>query len=204
MSERIPYPDEVVLHQRGTGCHDLLNNFPLLEIHNHEALETGQVHEDPLGRAVRIGLESHRTHSLFHDFRPQRPGDLIGGCIDDRKRPRANHPSGDVSAIRGREGVVYAPHRGNGLYDLIGIHIDDLDHRRPGDRGIDLAGRATGGDVVGPGSQRDAFDDFEAAGIDDVDADVVFVGHVVFAAFRVNGNSMGQAQTFNDADDFLR
>ena len=98
---------------------------------------------------------------------------------------------------------MYAPHRGDGLNDLIGIHVDDLDHRRPGNRGIDLAGRATGGDVVGPGSQRNAFDDFEAAGIDDIDADVMLVGHVVLGAFGVDGDAMGEAQAFDDADDLV-
>ena len=87
------------------------------------------------------------------------------------------------------------------FHDLIGIHVDDLDHRGPGNCGIYLTGPAAGGDVVGPCSQRDSLDNSKGAGIDDVNADVVLVRHVVLGAFGVDRNSMRQAQAFDDTDD---
>ncbi|HJO12273.1 MAG TPA: hypothetical protein QGI39_09575 [Gammaproteobacteria bacterium] len=41
----------------------------------------------------------------------------------------------------------------------------------------------------------------KGAGIDNVNADVVFVRHIILGAFGVDRNSMGEAQSLDYADD---
>ena len=68
---------EVGRRLRQLDAGDLL---ALREIDHGEAVEVGELREDPLGRAVRVGLDRHRPDAAAH---LGLPGDLLGGEIDD-------------------------------------------------------------------------------------------------------------------------
>src|SRR5207237_10814628 len=124
------------------------------------------LNEDPLGRAVGIGRESHRpdaeTHINIPDGLLGLRVDHVDGLADDRS-------GDDVFAVGRDVRIVYGALRLDGL---------DVCHRRGIDH-IHAARRLDDGDIYAPAiladrdvvrvtAQRNAFDDLQRLRIDDI------------------------------------
>ena len=51
---------------------DLVDDLVRGEIDGDEAVEVRELHEDPLGRSVGVGVERHRPHAVCGRHRPRR------------------------------------------------------------------------------------------------------------------------------------
>ena len=75
------------------------------EVQRGEPVERGQLHEDPLGRAVRIGLDGHRTNPKIELVIPD---DRLGLRIDDRHELLLHRAADDILLVGRHIDVVQA------------------------------------------------------------------------------------------------
>ena len=110
---------------------------------NEKAIEARTLREYPFWRTVSVGLDRHGAHPVAVQRNSE--SDLIGtgvNHLDGRliHRIRVFGESGDhVLIVLGHIDIVYAEVHRNGLYDLVGVHIDDLKVSRVSDTNIKLS-----------------------------------------------------------------
>ena len=136
------------------------------EIHHREAVEVGQLHENPLGRAVRIGLDGHRADALAE---VDLPGHRLGREIDDGDHAGADRAGDDVFAVGRDIDVVQAAVDRDGLVQRQRRRVDDVERAFAAGDADDDAAVLGDGDVVGAVAQRHLLDELAGLAVEHVE-----------------------------------
>ena len=145
------------------------------EIDHGKAVDVGQLHEDPLGRAVGARLDRHRANALVELDLPRQ---LFRRQIDDADRAGADRPGDGVFAVGGHIDIVqpavdrnaFGPRQGCGIDDVERARIAgnaDHDAAVPGDR-----------DIVGMRAQRHLLDQFAGLAVEHVQRRIDLVADI--------------------------
>ena len=173
------------------------------EVDDVEAVEVGDLHEHPLGRAVGIGLERDRPHAVVerHASRPAHSclTSMTVICRPAIDPATTNLPSGVTN-------VLWMP-------PLVGMRLDascsdavSMTSTAPGcrdDGDVDALAVLRDREVVRAVAQRDVPADLQRLGVDDVEPVLRLVGDVEAAAVGRGGGAVVDFDAVDLADDLV-
>ena len=171
--------------------------FLLCEVDHADAIEFRYLHEDALGRAVRIGFRGHRAHALAEvGF----PGDLFLGQVDHGEDVGAGRAHVGILAVGRDIDVVQAPVGLDALGACQRLAVDDFHRARvAGDCDHDAAVLGYC-EVVGVAAELDLLDELIGLGVVGIDGALGLVGDVDELAVRRAGHAVGGFDALEMAD----
>src|SRR3989442_15582221 len=162
------------------GQLDLVPELVRREIDGREAVEAGELHEDPLGRTVRVRVERHRPHAFSCRDGPE---DFFRLLIDHADLAARNRAGDHELAVRRHVDVVNPAFGPDALHARQCPRVDDVDRAGAGDDGdVDALAVLADGHVVRMVRQRDVLGDLQRLQVRDVERRLGFVGDVEAAA----------------------
>ena len=151
------------------------------EIDHREAVEVGELRENALGRAVRVGLDRHRPDAAAQ---LELPGDLLGGEIDHGEQAFADRAGDDILAVGRDIDVVQAAVDRDGLLQRQRRRVDDVERAVAAGDADDDAAVLGDGDVVRPVAQRHLLDELAALAVEHVERRLRLVADIDPRAVR--------------------
>ena len=168
--------------------------FARSKVHHGEPVEVGQLREDPLGRAVRAGLDRHRADALveFHF-----PSDLLGRETDHGNNSGSDRACHDVFAVRRDIDIMQSAVDRNALGPDQRHRIDDIE--RTGVAGNADYNAAVFGhsDIVWMCTKRHLLHKFTGLAIENIERGVGFVADVHPGTVRRKRYPVGTLDTFD-------